>query len=112
MVRTQGACLPQGGEQAAHKALGGRATWERSWRGSAKQSHTALREAEGESPGTRFKVLGAERRIAKPQTLGKPVRGPQRPKGQSDYLSSSVIQKEVPKIHGTELSPSTRRLQL
>lgn len=110
MVLTQGARLPHGGEQAAQKALGGRATWERSWRGSAKQSHTALREAEGESPGTRFqapKVLGAERRIAEPRTWGKPARGPQRPKGQSDDLSSSVIQKEAPRIHGTELSPST-----
>lgn len=46
MVLTQGEGLPQEGEQAAHKALGGRATWGRSWKGSAKQRHTALREAE------------------------------------------------------------------
>ena len=46
MVLSQGEGLPQEGEQAAHKALGARATWGRSWKGSAKQRHTALRRAE------------------------------------------------------------------
>lgn len=66
MVLTQGESLPQGEEQAAHKALGGRATWERSWRDSAKQRHIALREEEGESPGTCFQGPGAERRTLGP----------------------------------------------
>ena len=66
MVLTQDEGLPQGGVQAAHKALGGRATWERSWRGSAKQRHPVLREGEGESPGTSFQGPGAEIRVLEP----------------------------------------------
>lgn len=94
MVLTQGEGLPQGGEWAAHKALGGRATWERSWRGSAKQRH---REAEGANPGTRFQGSGSIEKGCCTLDTGKTLfRGPQRPKGQSDYLSCPGMQKEAP----------------
>jgi hypothetical protein len=44
--------LPQGGEQAAHWTLGGKATWGTPRRGSAKQRHNDLNEAESKSSGT------------------------------------------------------------
>lgn len=94
MVLTQGEGLPQGEEWAAHKALGGRATWERSWRGSAKQRH---RGAEGANPGTRFQGPGSIEKGGCTLDTGKTLlRGPQRPKGQSNYLSCPGMQKEAP----------------
>lgn len=108
MVLTQGEGLPQGGQRAAHKALGEIATWERSWKDSAKQRHTALRQAEEESPETRFQGPGSREKGHCASDTGKILfRGPQRPKRQSDYLSSSAMQKEALGTQGREVSPST-----
>lgn len=94
---THGEGLPQGGAPAAHKALGGTATWGRSWRGSAKQRHPSLRDGEGESPRTGFQGPGSRDKGPCTLNTGKTLfRGPQRPKRQSDHLSSSAMQKEAP----------------